>query len=166
MIDAIQKYWENLKHMTITGWIISYLTVLLSPIAPFFAPIVVLIALDIISGIKASQKELQTKNVISSKKWSDKIKLLTPFVLGLAAVRITEHSLVGFTNINIFGVEINEVLTKVWIGIFIINELISILENVSRMGYSKADPFIKMLRIKEAEIIDKLEDKKDEDKKE
>lgn len=157
---SIQLYLGKIKSMTFIAWLMAYFTVLFTPIIPSIMPIILLVTLDIISGIKASQKELQTKNVISSKKWSDKLKLMTPFLIGLASIRIVEHSLVGFTNINIFGIEINEVLTKIWLGLFIINEGISILENVSRMGYKKADSFIKMLRIKEQEIVEKLEEKK------
>ncbi len=164
IFDLIIVYLNKIKGLTIYGWLATYFTALLSPLASMALPIILLVVLDIITGIKASQFEEQTKNVVRSKKWQDKMRLMTPFLIGLIACRITEHSLTGSLDISLLGIEIKNVLTTMWAGLFFINELISILENVSRMGYKNADPIINFLRIKKSEV-EKFGEKTDETKK-
>ena len=109
IIELFLLYINKVKALSVYGWVATYLTVLISPIAPAFLPIIIMTALDIFTGIKASQKEQSRKDVVESKSWKNKIRLLSPFLLGLAACRIVEHSLTGSLDINILGLEIKNV---------------------------------------------------------
>ena len=158
-------YIEKIKALTLWGWLSAYFISLLAPLGPAVLPIILFTVLDIITGIKASQYESKNRNVITSKSRRTKLELLNPFVLGLLAIRLCEHSIPGLDGLEIMGFQFKMALTNLYLALFFLNECISILENVSRTGYTKVLPIINFLRIKTEQIDDKLKGDKNEPQK-
>lgn len=166
MKEIILAYLYKIKSLTLWGWISAYFLSLFAPLGSAIIPILLFTILDIVTGIKASQYEAKNKNIITSKGWRTKLELLTPFALGLIAIRLCEHSIPGLDGLEIMGFQFKMALTNLYLAIYFLTECISVLENVSRMGYTKVLPIIKFLRIKSDELDSKLEQGgKDDSKK-
>lgn len=148
--------WEKSILSVMGAWISNKLGLLF----PALGLLMVLMIIDYISGMLAAKKEALENPGDSRYGWSSKRSILGIYKkLGymltiLVAVSIdylifkfTKEIGLEFDSDTIFGL-----LVTVW---FIINELISILENVGRMGTELPDFLKKVL----SELKNDLEDK-------
>lgn len=146
---------------TLPIWVkcIAFILGLLNPIIVFILPIIFLVLIDMHTGIKASQHEFKSKNVVSSRKSREKLLILSPFAIGLLAFFVFELTLKhsGMTFV-VLGFDMAFILSKVYCCLFMLNEVISILENLDRQGFDFVKPFIKLLRIKSNQVVKKLEE--------
>ena len=132
--------------LSIVGaWISNKLGILL----PAIGMLIILMIIDYISGMLASKKEA-FENVADNSGWNSRCSILGIYkkmgymLTVLVAISIdyiiykfAEEMGVNYGTSTIFGL-----LVTVW---FIINELISILENIGRMGTELPDFLKKVL---------------------
>lgn len=152
----------NLPLWAIIG---SMIMAFVEPVLFFILPIIVLVILDYHTGIKASQAEAKDKDIVSSKNFRTKLEFLAYIGVGLITFLIFDHTLVKAGVSELFGFNLQFILTKFYAGLVMLNEVISILENLHRRGGDIAqavEPLLKLLKIKRSQVQEKLE--KEDDK--
>lgn len=121
------------------------LSFFLTPLLIFFSPYLVLIKaisllvlFDIVTGIAAARKEHKD---IKSRSFFRKIPQLALFFVALAAAQVSNPLLLEFS------LETHQ--AGKWLcGLYGVYELLSILENLGRLGLPVADKFAEMLKAK------------------
>lgn len=130
------------------------------PVIFFILPIIALVLLDYHTGIKASQAEAKEKDVVSSKNFRTKLEFLSYIGIGLITFLIFDHTMVKAGITEFMGFNLKFILTKFYAGLVMLNEVISVLENLHRQGGQIAqavDPLLRLLKIKRTQLQEKLE---------
>lgn len=138
----------------------SLVMAFISPVLFFILPIIALVVLDYHTGIRASQAEAKDKDVVSSKNFRTKLEFLAYIGIGLITFLIFDHTLVKAGVSELFGFNLQFILTKFYAGLVMLNEVISILENLHRQGGDIAqavEPLLKLLKIKRSQVQEKME---------
>lgn len=149
--------WEKSILSILGAWISNKFGLLL----PALGLLIILMIVDYISGMLAAKKEAFENPNSSKYGWSSKRSILgiykkIGYMLTILVAISIDYLIFKFA--KEIGLEIGAntvfgLLVSVW---FIINELISILENVGRMGTELPEFLEKVL----AELKNNLEDKK------
>lgn len=149
--------WEKGILSMLGAWVSNKLGILL----PALELLVLLMIIDYISGMLAAKKEALENPDSSQYGWSSKKSILgiykkLGYMLTILVAVCTDYLIfmfakeigVEFGSNTVFGL-----LVSIW---FVINEIISILENIGRMG-TKLPEFLKKIL---AEMKDDLDNKK------
>lgn len=149
--------WEKGILSMLGAWVSNKLGILL----PALELLVLLMIIDYISGMLAAKKEALESPDSNQYGWSSKKSILgiykkLGYMLTILVAVCTDYLIfmfakeigVEFGSNTVFGL-----LVSIW---FVINEIISILENIGRMGTKLPDFLYKVL----AEMKDDLDNKK------
>ena len=133
------------KFKLIISLFLTPILILFNPYAILVKAIGALVVIDIITGIMAARKEGKP---ITSKAFKAKIPVVGLFLIGLAAASVSSPLL------QEFGIEVHQ--AGKWLcALYGAYELLSVLENLGRMGLPVAKQLSEMLKSKlPAEVKD------------
>lgn len=151
---------QKIIHLPLWSYILSLVLAFVEPVIFFILPIIALVLLDYHTGIRASQAEQKDKNVVSSKNFRTKLEFLAYIGVGLITFLIFDHTMVKAGITELMGFNLKFILTKFYAGLVMLNEVISVLENLHRQGGDIAqavEPLLKLLKIKRNQVQEKME---------
>lgn len=147
---------EKLKIYAVQGFLAAVTASFTAKMDVLFWVLILFIAamvVDFLSGMAASAKEAIDNSEDTTKGWSSKkgtLGIIKKFgyilVVAVAiAVDLLIYKVAGYLNFNMPGTTFFGLLVTVW---FILNELLSIVENAGRMGVINIPTFLtKAIRV-------------------